>query len=87
MKEGDVLEVGDVVQISPELPDCFFNGCFMLVTEVKGWGAQGFIAMPGARGEKPGAAYFRCKWENMERIGHAVWVPPPEDEDVEVDRG
>lgn len=69
------LKIGDVVQISPELKNCFFCGCFMMVTEPKSWGAQGFIAMPQGREELPGRAYFRCKWEEMEFIGHAVWVP------------
>lgn len=71
------LKVGDVVQISPEL-DGFFRGCFMLVTEVKSWGAQGFISMPKTRQELPGRAYFRCKWEDMEFIGHAQWIPADE---------
>ena len=69
------LQVGDVVQISPELPDCLFGGCFMLVTEPKPWGAHGFIAMPGERGELPGQAYFRCKFVGMEYVGFAPWIP------------
>ena len=67
-------DVGDVVQISPTLEDQFFSGCFMMVTEVKSWGVQGFIAIPGERGKPPGAAYFRCKWENMELVGTAPWI-------------
>jgi hypothetical protein len=67
------LRVGDVVQISPETPSKF-RGCFMLVTEPKSWGAQGFIAIPYGE-DMPGNAYFRCKWEDMEYIGPAVWVP------------
>jgi hypothetical protein len=67
------LEVGDVVQISPE-HESFFRGCFMLVTEVKVWGAQGFVAMPGKRDEMPGRAYYRCRWEHMAHIGRAAWV-------------
>jgi hypothetical protein len=68
------LKNGDIVQISPELPDCFFGGCFMQITEPKSWGAQGFIAIPGERGTAPGRAFLRCKWADMEFIGHAVWV-------------
>ena len=73
------IEVGDVVQIAPD-SDSSFRGCFMLVTEVKSWGAQGFVAMPQARGELPGEAYFRCKWAEMERIGKAMWLPAGEDD-------
>jgi len=69
------LKIGDVVQIDPQLDNCFFRGCFMIVTEPKSWGAQGFIAMPGKRDEMPGRAYFRCKFENMELVGRATWVP------------
>ncbi len=69
------LEVGDVVQISPDLENCFFRGAFMMVTEPKSWGAQGFIAMPESREDMPGRAYFRCKWEDMEMVGRAPWAP------------
>lgn len=42
----------------------------MLVTEPKSWGAQGFVQVPGK-----GQAYYRAKWEEMELIGKAVFVP------------
>jgi hypothetical protein len=77
MKEGDPLAPGDVVQIAPWLIDCFFPGCFMLVTEVKAWGAQGFIWMPQRRTIPPGQAYFRATWDQMQRIGRATWIPEP----------
>jgi hypothetical protein len=80
--EARELQVGDVVQISPDLPDCFFGGCFLLVTEPKPWGAQGFVAMPQNRGELPGRAYFRCKWADMEYVGPAAWIPA---DDAEAD--
>ena len=72
--EKRTLEVGDVVQISPEVPS-FFQGCFMLVTEPKSFGAQGFISMPQGEGKLPGNAYYRCGFEDMEYVGHATWVP------------
>ena len=61
------LEVGDVVQLSPELDS--FSGCFMVVTEPKSWGAQGYVRVPGG-----GDAYYRAKTENMDYIGKAAWV-------------
>jgi hypothetical protein len=70
------------VQINPDTYDGFFKGCFMTVTEPKAFGAQGFICMPQKRGEIPGQAYARVKWEDMEFIGHAEWRPAP-DPDVE----
>ncbi len=68
------LAVGDVVQISPESLSAF-RGCFMLVTEPKKWGAQGFVCMPKARDEWPGEAYFRAEWSDMEYVGTAAFVP------------
>jgi hypothetical protein len=69
------LSHGDVVQITPE-SESAFAGCFMLVTEPKVWGAQGFIAMPLERGKLPGSAYYRAKFEDIEFVGRATWAPP-----------
>lgn len=69
------LVVGDVVQINPEKKESFFAGCLMMVTEPKSFGAQGFIAIPGKRGEIPGQAYYRVNWEDMEYVGRAAFVP------------
>lgn len=69
------LEIGDVVQIDPE-HDKRFGGCFMVVTEPKAWGAQGYCASP----EHPGGLFFyRCKFENMEYIGKAEWIRKEEE--------
>ena len=70
------LKVGEIVQINPDqtAPDKghWFGGCLMVVTEPKGWGAQGYVLCPGPHS---GAAYYRCKFENMEPTGgHAPWV-------------
>lgn len=72
MKAGG-LAAGDVVQIDPSAGG-FFPACFMLVTEVKGWGAQGFVSVPKSRDESPGRAFFRATWEQMELVGKATWV-------------
>ena len=69
------LKPGHVVQIDPTTPDCFFPGCFMFVTEIKAWGAQGFVLMPQTREEAPSRAYFRALWEQMEFVGIAPWQP------------
>jgi hypothetical protein len=72
-KDRLVLSVGTVVQLSPESR---FPGCFMLITEPKPWGAQGFIsALPEKLGELGARAYYRAKWEEMEYVGAATWVP------------
>lgn len=65
-------EIGDVFQIHPD-HDKIFGGCFMLVTEPKSWGAQGYFEIPGK-----GRAYYRCEYENMDYIGKAAWIPKDE---------
>ena len=63
------LSIGDVVQIDPAHDDVF-GGCFMVVTEPKLWGAQGYCSTPGEKG----LAYYRCPHESMELVGRAIWV-------------
>lgn len=66
---------GDILQIDPE-HDHIFGGCFMLVTEPKEWGAQGFFDVPGE-----GKAFYRVDHENATRVGFAEWLPEEEEED------
>lgn len=63
------IQVGSVVQIDPE-HDPKFGGCFMVVDELKSWGVQGYVQIPGHRG---GQAYYRCPFESMAFIGQAEW--------------
>lgn len=64
--------VGDVVQIDPA-HDERFGGCFMVITEPKPWGAQGYVTIPGESG---GQAYYRCPSAAMHFIGLAEWFVP-----------
>lgn len=73
-KEESKLESGSVVQLSPQVGNPAFAGCFMIVTELKDFGAQGFIQSLGTRETPGGQAYYRAKFEEMEPIGKAVWV-------------
>lgn len=73
-----VIEAGDVVQINPE-SDQVFGGHFLVVTEVKSWGVQGYCMVfqqPQDDGTiKPGGlAYYRCKYENFEYVGSGHWI-------------
>jgi len=68
--------VGDVVQIDPA-HDQRFGGCFMVITEPKAWGAQGYVSIPG----KTGVAYYRCPSEAMHFIGIAAFVVDSGDDD------
>lgn len=74
-----LLKPGAIVQVNPdEHKDGFFATCFVMVTEVKTWGIQGFVPVPGERGELPGRAYCRLKWEEIELVGAAEWIPQDE---------
>ncbi|NCU32880.1 MAG: hypothetical protein EOM23_08120, partial [Candidatus Moranbacteria bacterium] len=63
------LKIGDVVQIAPEHDDKF-GGCFMVVSKVYEFGAQGDFPTPG----KNGLVYYWCPFSAMELIGHAEWI-------------
>lgn len=61
------MNIGDVVQLNPKLDK--FGGCFMIVTEPKSWGAQGYVTVPGK-----GIAFYRANTEDMVKIGEAQWM-------------
>ena len=77
MIESD-LKPGDIVQLSPEsVGRKAFAGCFMVVTKVKKWGAQGYIQPVGERLDAPafGVCFYRARWEEMEPTGGtAMWM-------------
>ena len=70
------LQPGDIVQIDPAhtngKEDGGFGGCFMVVTEPKAWGAQGYVQIPCKKGQ----AFYRCPHEHMVKVGVAYWVSP-----------
>lgn len=69
------LEIGDVVQLGPNVANPMFAYCMMVVTEPKKWGAQGFVQSLGNDGKPGGKAYYRVEFEEMEFIGRAEWIP------------
>jgi len=75
MKKTELHE-GDVVQLDPnKVGNLAFSGCFMVVTEPKPWGAQGYIQALGRSRAEPGdIAYYRAEWEEMELVGKANWT-------------
>lgn len=71
---GD-LQKGDVVQIDPETAvNKGFSACFGVVDEVKPFGAQLAIMVPIDRRNSE-VAYYRARFEEMVKIGHAEWHP------------
>lgn len=75
MKADFKLQVGDVVQLDPKTTvNPMFRACLMTVTEVKSWGAQGYVQALGEKMESGGQAYYRASWDTMEYVGKAVWM-------------
>jgi hypothetical protein len=71
--EKKELLVGDLMQINPEKER--YGGCFLVVTEPKAFGAQGYLISPfnlDATRYK-GVAYLRVNFSDMEYIGHIIW--------------
>lgn len=75
MNQFKPLEVNDIVQLNPEkVGNEMFAACFMTVTEIKSWGAQGYVQALGENGKPGGQAYYRAKWDEMVKLGRAEWV-------------
>jgi len=70
-----MYKVGDVVQLNEKTGNPMFRFCFMTITEPKSWGAQGYVQVLGSNGEPGGQAYYREKFEAMEYVGKAVYMP------------
>lgn len=70
------VRVNDIVQLCPfSTENKMFAGCFLLVTEVKSWGVQGYVQVLGSDGEPGGQAYYRAKEGTFEATGgSAVWA-------------
>lgn len=67
-------KIGDVVQLGPKTKNKIFAYCFMTITELKDFGAQGYVQSVGENRENGGQAYYRASFEEMEFIGRARWT-------------
>lgn len=70
------LKKGDVVQLSPSTSNPAFAYCMMTIDEPKSFGAQGYVQSPGI----DGLAYYRASWDEMEYVGHAIWIASDHDD-------
>jgi hypothetical protein len=74
----DRVKVSSVVQLSPEPNVCrnpMFAGCFLVVTELKSFGVQGYVTGLGKDGNPGGQFYYRANWDEFEGpIGDAIWI-------------
>jgi hypothetical protein len=68
------LNIGDILQINPEHEK--FPGFFLIVTEPKSFGAQGYLLafcdFDAIRYK--GKAYLRVKFEDVEWCGQSYWI-------------
>lgn len=56
---------GDIIQVTDESEKAeMWYGCTMTVDEVKPWGVQAGMKIPGQ-----GFTFLRLKWEQFERVG------------------
>jgi len=69
---GDMVSVGDIVQVDPSDPSKeMFGGCMVVVTEVKSWGIQGYVQSAGVTGQQ----YIRLEFNDFAPTGgKAVWI-------------
>lgn len=67
------LKVGDMVQLNPSHK---FGGMFVVVTEPKEWGCQGYLVGPNdfEATRFKGLAYLRPRFEDFEYVGKVVWI-------------
>lgn len=74
------LEIGDILQINTEHEG--YPGFFLVVTEPKSWGAQGYLLhsrnFEAVRYQ--GRAFLRVKFEEVEYCGHVEWMEYDKDE-------
>ena len=69
------IHVGDIVQLDPcTTTNPMFRGCMMVVTEVKGWGVQGYVQALGKDETIGGQAYYRAVTGTFIRCGQAYWL-------------
>lgn len=72
MQEGQVFQLSPLTTRNP-----MFKSCFFVVTEVKSWGAQGYVQALGEKGEPGGQAYYRAQHDELvplEPNNVAPWI-------------
>lgn len=69
-------EPGDVFQINETHGRLGWIGAFVMATEVKHWGIQGFVSHVATH-DRQDRAYIRLKWEEIDFVGHAPLMLGP----------
>jgi len=75
--------IGDVFQINENHGRQGWIGAFVMATEIKTWGIQGFVVHIKTH-DKQSRAFIRLKWEELDYIGHSNFVPADCIEEIKV---
>ena len=51
-----------------------WQGCLLIVDEVKSWGVQAYMTIPNSAISSQGTAFMRFKTGEFEVVGHAYMV-------------
>lgn len=62
------IDKGTVIQVTGETVGDW-EGCLLVVDEVKPWGVQAGMHIPGK-----GEAFIRLKWEDIDYIGQSYFM-------------
>lgn len=76
-----VYRAGDVFQITEQHGRKGWIGAFVLATEIKPWGIQGFVSHVETHDQQT-RAFIRLKWEEIDYIGRATLIPQDETETI-----
>lgn len=73
------FSVGDVFQINEAHGRNGWIGAFVMATEIKSFGIQGFVSHIDTH-EEQSRAYIRLRWDEIDFVGHAPLVLAPDPE-------
>lgn len=68
------LCTGTAVQLTDKAKNQMFAFCMMTVTDIKEWGALGYVQALGEKGQVGGVAYYRATWDEMVYVGEAAYM-------------
>ncbi len=74
MSEERTPQAGDVYQINEKHGRAGWVGAFVLATEIRSWGIQGFVHMIKTH-DAQASAWIRLEWNHIDYVGRAVLIP------------
>lgn len=70
----DLYSPGDVFQVNEKHGRAGWTGAFVLATEIKSWGIQGFVHNIDSN-ESASSIYIRLQWQHIDYVGKAKLQP------------